>query len=442
MAKKRTYLRDEPIDYIEQQFNEKNGVLVSYGEQVSAATLYEDVFGDLEIELPFVLIDEDETKHIQPMTLEKGLVYGKYRNDVLVGGSTYFNNYISKNTTKDIHAFIIDLDNVYSEQLRMALENDWRNANAQTLAKPTYVVNSGTGLHLYFVLSEPIPVYHSQVQDIDSIYRELVRQQARRMYVKTDMLWYGQDFRMAGGLNKYEWENTVFRIGEKWDIEDLAKAVDVEVQIERYGQERKKKSKAERPKVVPNKRKSMWSTNRAFFDYAVKEVRANAHEGCRYMNMCALSVIAYKCSIWHPKKNPHPVSEEELEQTLKSLLPQFNKDANRKIKEREIKSAMKMFNPKAMETPREILEGWQEWEYKPIPRNGRTREQHIKLMNFVRDEINNNREWRNKDGRPKGSGTAQEKVQQFRTQHPDGTKSQCKEMTGLSYPTIRKWWDA
>ena len=441
MAKKRTYLKDEPDEYIEQQFNDKNGVLTAYGESVSAETLYEDIFGDLETELPFVLIDEDETKHIQPMTLEKGLVYGKYRNDVLVGGSTYFNNYISKKTTKDIHAFIIDLDNVYSEQLRMALENDWRNANGQALAKPTYVVNSGTGLHLYYVLTEPIPVYHSQIQDIDAIYRSLVKQQARRMYVKTDMLWYGQDFRMAGGLNKYEWENTVFRIGEKWDIEELAKAVDVDVQIERYGQERIKKTKAERPMVVSNKRKSMWSTNRAFFDYAVQQVRANAHEGCRYMNMCALSVIAYKCSIWNKKKNPHPVSEEELEQTLRSLLPQFNKDANRKIKEREIKSAMKMFNPKAMETPREILESWQEWKYEPIKRNGRDRDLHLRIARATRDIIYPDNSWMG-DGRPKGSGTAQEKVQQFRAEHPEATKAECIRVTGLSKPTVYKWWDA
>ena len=44
-------------------------------------------------------------------------------------------------------------------------------------------------------------------------------------------------------------------------------------------------------------------------------------------------------------------------------------------------------------------------------------------------------------GRPSGSGTAQKTVYEWRQQHPGGTKSHCKRETGLTYPTIRKWWD-
>lgn len=72
---------------------------------------------------------------------------------------------------------------------------------------------------------------------------------------------------------------------------------------------------------------------------------------------------------------------------LKGLLPEYNKGAKRIIKEKEIYSAMKMYNPKAMLTQRARLEDWQGWEYKPIKRNGRKRAEHIRLMNFIRDEI-------------------------------------------------------
>ena len=44
-------------------------------------------------------------------------------------------------------------------------------------------------------------------------------------------------------------------------------------------------------------------------------------------------------------------------------------------------------------------------------------------------------------GRPQGSGTAQERVYQWRQQHPEGRKADCHRETGLDPKTIRKWWD-
>ena len=57
-------------------------------------------------------------------------------------------------------------------------------------------------------------------------------------------------------------------------------------------------------------------------------------------------------------------------------------------------------------------------------------------MNFVRDEINHNTNWRAGNGRkPK-----KEAVEEWRLAHPDGTKAECHRETGLSRPTIDKWW--
>lgn len=71
-------------------------------------------------------------------------------------------------------------------------------------------------------------------------------------------------------------------------------------------------------------------------------------------------------------------------------------------------------------------------------RNGRKQAQHMEVMRAIQGVVNPN--WRKGNGRPKGSGTAQEKVQEWRQQHPEGHKAECKKDTGLSYPTIRKWW--
>jgi len=415
-------LRDESIEEIKAQYDEKNMVLSSFGDQVNAYTMYEDIFGDLEMELPIVIIDEDEaTKHIKQMQISDAIAIGTCRNDVLIGGCTYIKGWISKKTAKDIHTFIIDMDNTYSGTLRNALQHDWYSASGEPFAKPTYIVNSGTGLHLYFVLAEPIPNYHSMTANIDKLYRALAIQQSKRVFVERQVQWFGQDFRCAGGLNKYGWENTIFKVGDKWDIDDLAKAVGINEHYIHYGEKRTTKPKAN--KKHKRTHSEGWKTNRAFYDYALKSCEDKTKEGNRYMSMCALSAIAYKCG----------VPEAELETDLLALLPTYNKGATRIVKTKEVYSAMKMYNSRASITPREVLEHWQGWEYKPIKRNGRKQADHIKLMNFVRDELMHKTDWH-------GRKSKKDIVEAWQAEHPQGKKVECHKELGISRPTIDKYW--
>ena len=419
-------LKDRDLDFIAEQFNEKDEVLSNFCERVSAETFYEDIFGSLDNELPVVIIDDEAQKHIMPMRLDEALQQAKDRNDILLGGCSYFNHWISKKSAKDIYTLIIDMDNVYSGTLLNAFQDEWYTASGSYLPKPTYIVNSGTGLHLYFVFTEPIPNYKATTENLDKLYRKLaVEQTTNRVYLHKQVQWFGQDFRVAGGLNKYGWENSVYRYNDKWDIDELAKALNLDLpHFTRYGEKR-----AKSPLKIASKRikRKGWKSNRAFYDYSLQNCRNKTKEGNRYTSMCALTVIAYKCDV--------PI--DELERDLLSLLPIYNDGATREIKPKEIKSALKMYNQKAMLTQRESLEHWQGWDFKPIKRNGRKRAEHIKIMNFVRDEINGNKEWRNKEGRPNKADI----VARWRAEHPNGTKAECIKATGLSKPTVYKWWN-
>lgn len=425
-------LQDEALEYIQEQFDEKNMVLEQYGEEVSSYTFYEDLFGDTEQTVPIVFIDEEEKKHIVPMSIDEAMEQCAGRNDVLLGGCTYFNNWISKKSAKDIYAFIIDMDNVYSGTLLNALQNDWKTANDELLPMPTYIVNSGTGLHLYFVLEEPIPNYKSATENIDKLYRALaVQQTTKRVYLHKQVQWFGQDFRMAGGLNKYGWKNSVFRVGKKWDIDELGKQVGLNnIHFVRYGEKRTQKPTTQKGKKKKLKRQG-WKTNRAFYDCALRNCRAKTKEGNRYTSMCALSVIAWKCD----------VSREELERDLLSLLPDYNKGATRQIKQKEIYSAMKMYNDKAMLTQRDSLENWQGWEYKPsIKRRERPLKQadHLRL---ARNQLAMMKEMGiASQGRPKGSGTKEHIVREYLEIHPNASKTDVVRDTGLTYDTVRKYW--
>lgn len=70
-------------------------------------------------------------------------------------------------------------------------------------------------------------------------------------------------------------------------------------------------------------------------------------------------------------------------------------------------------------------------------RNGRPQVIHMATMRAIQGVIDPDGAWRNKDGRP----TKKEQVQKWRAAHPDGRKADCVRDTGLSKPTVYKWWD-
>ena len=110
------------------------------------------------------------------------------------------------------------------------------------------------------------------------------------------------------------------------------------------------------------------------------------------------------------------------------------------LTEDDVKSALEAYDKEYFNFTIADIEALTDVRIERNKRNGRKQIEHIRLMNFIRDEINGNKDWRKGNGRPIGSGTAQEVVCEWQRRHPEGSKSQCKLETGLSYPTIRKWW--
>ena len=72
-------------------------------------------------------------------------------------------------------------------------------------------------------------------------------------------------------------------------------------------------------------------------------------------------------------------------------------------------------------------------------RNYRKQKDHIKVMNTMKalkkqlgEEV--------REGRPKGSGTAEHTVREWQERHQTGRKADCIRDTGLAKHTVYKWW--
>ena len=78
-------------------------------------------------------------------------------------------------------------------------------------------------------------------------------------------------------------------------------------------------------------------------------------------------------------------------------------------------------------------------------RNGRTQDVHLKRARLLCDMDHPDGSWRIGNGRKKETYANSRKawiVAAWRYEHPTSSnKSECAKDTGLTRPTVRKWWD-
>ena len=135
---------------------------------------------------------------------------------------SYFGRQRCGKNARYLYALVFDLDGVGMPQLRDTLHQ----MNNDILPQATFVVNSGTGLHLYYVLQEPIPMYPYNQKCLKELKYSLTRQIWNR-YTSTikepQVQGILQGFRVVGSGSKLgrEYPVTAYRLGGRVTLEEL-----------------------------------------------------------------------------------------------------------------------------------------------------------------------------------------------------------------------------
>ena len=155
--------------------------------------------------------------------------------------------------------------------------------------------------------------------------------------------------------------------------------------------------------------------------------------GHRYFFLMCMAIYAYKCG----------VSKKQLRQDMQEAFEDLQMVKHENVlTEDDVKSALEAYDKEYFNFTIADIEVLTDVRIERNKRNGRKQRIHLQGARAIQ-EINdkaNGTNWRDGNGRPIGSGTAQEAVCEWQRRHPEGSKSQCRLETGLSYPTIRKWW--
>lgn len=379
------------------------------------------------------------------------------QENVIMSAISYFGRRRLTKNASFLHALVFDLDGQGMRELKNVI-HQMRTIDplwdGQTfLPKATYIVLSGHGLHLYYVLEKPVPMKPYIRKEIDKIKKGLTlriwNDYCTTLWDNIQFQPLTQGFRIVGSASKMgkKYPVRAFKFGEKWTIKKLNDYIpDVKSMREYKGNidfedvtpiEQAKKLWPEwyETRIVQGKKKGRWYIKRALYDWWYREIRKKIKEGHRYFGIMTLAVYAKKCDI----------PFEELKKDAYGLLNFFDElstSSENRFTKQDIRAALQAYKDGSVNYPRDTIAKLSGIRIEANKRNYRKQSDHLKMARLIRDEINGKKEsWREGNGRPKGSGTKRDIIKQWRMNHPNGRKIDCERDTGISRHTILKWWE-
>lgn len=372
-----------------------------------------------------------------PMTLCSGLTYRGKANTL--------------NNARQMNALIFDLDGVGENELEAFL---WRAGGdpkaIRRLPIPTYLVISGSGLHVYYVFDEPIDLYPNIKLQLKRFKYDLTfRMWDYRGTSQIKEIQYqsiNQGFRMVGSINeRYGTELRAFCIGEKVTLDYInpyAQYEENQVDINRPFRPTKitKLEAAEkypewyqRVVVEGNRRPKKWDIGGQkghrgdeLYNWWLEKA-PTILGGHRYYFMMCLAIYACKCDI----------SKKRLREDMQSAFNILREiDHTNQLVQEDVESAMEAYDKDYYNFTIDDIEYLTNVRITKNKRNGRTKDEHLLRARAVQEVDYPNGSWRNKKGRASKAHV----VKEWRKSNPKGTKAACIRDTGLSKPTVYKYW--
>jgi hypothetical protein len=444
-------------------FREKEATLQLHGaELVEPYDFYRDIFpvgsferlGHQEDEKPngiILSIDDDKTSKRKRKGEHRILTDGFEQLSealehpfVIMSPISYFGRSRKASNASLLYALTLDIDYVNAVNLEHLLSVRYSTKPGYgAIPEPTYTVNSGHGVHLYYVLEKPVPMYPDNQKEllrlkeflVDLIWDKYVSYEPG----KKECLGLVQGFRMVGSKSKVFNERiTAYRTGEKcfldW-LESFDRTGKLKLNIREQSTMSLKEAKEKYPdwyerRVVKKQPANFpdFYFKRDLYDWWKRRATNEIQYGHRYFGIMALAIYAAKCGIEY----------EELEQDALDLQEEFETRGDELFTIDDMYNALEAYNDSYRTFPRKDIARLTGLEIAPNKRNGRSQTAHLARARAVEAIDYPNGEWRNKDGRP----TKEKIVNDWRKANPTGRKTDCQRETGLSRPTIMKWWDS
>lgn len=339
-----------------------------------------------------------------------------------------------------LYALTLDIDYVSQP----GLNNLIGLCDAGYIPTPTFIVNSGHGVHLYYCFDEPLPMYKSVQQEIKKLKTGLIekawnKETSTRLEAR-EALGVVQGFRVVGSKSKIGGRNrlTAFRSGDRISLDylnefvsDEYKAIDLTYKARLTKEEAKEKYPEWYQRVVVEKKApGRWYVKRDLYDWWKRQISTGAVIGHRYFCCMSLAIYANKCGI----------DQNELLQDLKHFQEKFDAlsvDRKEPFTYEEALKVISAFDDDYARYPRDAIARISGIPIKKNKRNFQSQREHLEEARAIRD-IRQKRKgttWQNKNGAP----TKEKEVLDYVAKHPGAKQQEIANALGICRQTVAKW---
>ena len=237
----------------------------------------------------------------------------KSDNFIILSPISYAGKSRSSQNARYIYAMAIDLDGITDIG---KLQNLFHQMEIGYLPNPSFIVWSGTGVHLYYQFTQPLPCYKNIVAQLAALKTELTKKiwngLVSELAEKPQIESLFQGFRLVGGVTKGGNRTRAYEIGGKVEIEYLNEFVPDKHRMKEYAykssltlQEAAQKYPEWYDKRIVNKQpRGTWQCKVDLYNWWYNRIYYEAAEGHRYYSIMVLAIYAKKCG----------VSREQLEE--------------------------------------------------------------------------------------------------------------------------------
>lgn len=446
----------EQIDYLSNQFDEIDGY-----------DFYRYVFPNNEIKGEFntdfskpnaiYLYQDEKDKGTKRRLRRRIMINDTWEDDyinyvecnpsTLCSGLAYRGRVNKIEKAQQMNALVFDLDGVGLKELRnLFLRFGKDPAMIRTLPMPTFLVASGTGLHVYYVLDEPIALFPNIKLQLKALKHKLTfRMWEYKATSQNKTIQYqsiNQGFRMVGSMNdKYGVVLRAFQIGERVTLDYLNQYVSEEYKVDvnkpfKPSQMTREQAKESYPewyqRVVVDKKKGLkkWDINSkqgyALYEWWLRKVD-EIKGGHRYFFLMCMSIYACKCDV--PKKK----LKKDMYEIFDKL--QFIEHDN-SMTEYDIESALEAYDKAYYNFTIADIESLTEIRIKRNNRNYQKQEWHLEDIRDKKSKMKKRgQSFKNPEGRP----SKEQIVNDYIKDHPTSNPTQIARALGISRPTVYKY---
>lgn len=369
-------------------------------------------------------------------TLEK---YQQY-DWAITNGITYWGRSNKADTQGALYGLIFDLDGVTPDKLDNFLSGALQG---RAYPIPNYIVLSGHGIHLYYVLDKPLqlfPYTKIQVKTLKYALTNKIWNMNTSTLSNKQYQGINQGFRVIGGKTKLKNKKVqAYRVSSNHvSIDYLNSFVPEEQRFDpaivkeesSYSLEQAKKKFPDwyERRVVNHEPAGQWIVNESLYKWWLNQIWNGATYGHRYFCIMALAIFAAKCGIY---------DEERVRKDALALVDKLSSlDKRHPFTAQDINSALECLDRRYVTFPRHDLEKLTGIDMPANKRNGRTRAQHLVILQAT------NAAKRQLGEQLGGKPCKRELVKNFFKEHPKASVRIAARELGVSTSTIRRWHDS